>query len=1096
MADTYLIHTFYNQDEYVAILNAVVMVCGGTSNDTGFTMLVKTVAIIGLMSVMLFGIWRARGEDAVSYVIAFAIIYSCLFLPRVTVIVQDHGYETTPRVPQPVANVPIGLAFFATATSRIGYWLTNQFEAVFSMPDGMSYRKSGLMGGSRILRSVANAKVSPMLAHDLSNFMMYCVNPEILVAETQGTASSGLTMQKLLKMKNIWNEIRPYLNPGRVVSLKKKDAIMQCVVEGDEHTTGWQHRSAYAYLTNEIAGETIAEAGRISRELYPGEVESVNPMLLSVLPQIEAYIYNGSSSAITSIRQGMVINMLNTLGSNMGQALNDPSTVMTAVGSAQAASNANASFRISAELARQSLPLIHNIIELIIIAIFPVVFLIMVAAGPKVGFVIRNYVVAMLWVQLWAPIYAVVNYIGMLNVARNMRVVVGDPQGLVISNAATIQETLISGEAVAGMMTGLVVVISFAILKGGEVAMSGMVQSISRPADSAAQQAGSQVGSGNIQMGNVNWGNVTAYNTSGFQTKTAGSSDSGYFRKTDQYGSIDYRQDGTPGNANIRTSDMGIGINRSERLGRTNTDFSGSGVRGSDTTRSGEEGSYGTKWNNMDSAQQQATLTQILDNIKQITNGGDSTESVTTGGRQGNAAGVTEKTGSQTTTVVGIQTPGGGGRTPSGGTGSEGVPASGSAPADQAERPGSSYNAGIPEPEKGRFEKAKEFGNNAASAVGNSLGKLMSFVKLGVSQQRITSEDGEQKWTAENSTQVQKQFNDLEKAVENFNSGTQDHRVKTALHSNMAELARGLNATYGTSISLDKYQEAGERRELSRSAEIAKIMNDNELLFQKLTNKGGEYEGRVGQLNYDRIHNPAKVEAAVGKAYDKEANPNNYAFGQQMYDPIPQQDVESNFRDHQAVHQEQAIQNVGAEHKANALDVAGRQHAGANSKLDTSKFDKDYDALLGKFDKNSNTYKGLHALNSAATRLSENYLKNDESYNSFLPDATVGERRMMAIGLAMEDKTAADIIARISSGGEVTESDRLYFDSHMTMDNRDRFAKSVSATFARYSDKAGDVLNEFVEVGGGLKYQATEQFKENLDAAENLINRLATTYAK
>jgi hypothetical protein len=521
MANTYIAHTYFNQDEYVGMLNAIVMICGGAGGSGDYTMLVKTVAIIGLMSVMLFGIWRARGEDAVSYVIAFAIIYSCLFIPRVTVEVHDHGAQIVgARAPRTVDNVPIGLAFFVTATSRIGYWLTNQFDMVFSLPNGMDYKNAGLMGGSRLLREVAGGRMDQQLANDISAFVQYCLNPEIVASG--GLEASPMSFYNISKQSDIWDYIKPALNAGRPVSLPSETGLMYCIGTNDD-------LDAYYKLTNKITGQTSVMLRELAQKIFPtADTSAATATIIATLPQVEAFVYGASASAQTSIRQGMVLNLFNDLGSNVGSAMNNPSAVLQSMGAAQAASNANASFRISAELAKQSLPFVHNVIELIIIGIFPIVFLLMVAAGPKVGFVIRNYVVALLWIQLWAPIYAIVNYIGMMQVASNVKPVMIGTNGLTISNVSSAYDTLLSGEAIAGMMTGLVAVISFAILKGGEVAMSGLVQSVTRPAESAAQQAGSQAGSGKVDMGNVNWGNVTAYNTSANQHNNAPSIKSGF----------------------------------------------------------------------------------------------------------------------------------------------------------------------------------------------------------------------------------------------------------------------------------------------------------------------------------------------------------------------------------------------------------------------------------------------------------------------------------------------------------------------------------------------------------------------------------------
>jgi conjugal transfer mating pair stabilization protein TraG len=805
MAGTYIVHTYFNQDEYVAMLNAIVMICGGTVGGGDYTMLVKTIALIGLLSVMLFGIWRARGEDAVSYVIAFAIIYSCLFIPRVSVVVQDHELQlVNAKAPQVVDNVPIGLAFFLTTTSQIGYWLTNKFEATFSLPEPLSYSNVGLMGGSRILREIANTKMSPMLANDISMFMMYCVNPEIIAA----SHVTGLTpIQTILDSPDIWSTIGISLNPGRVVSLKEQNSVMFC-------TGGPSEENAYAYLTNRLSGATVSNAKKVADRVFPGLGSSAAPYLLSVIPQAETIVYNASSSALTSIRQGMMINLLNEHGTNMSQILNDPTAALTALGASQAASSANASFRVSAELAKQSLPFVHNIIELIIVGIFPIVFLLIVAAGPKAGFVIKNYILVLLWVQLWAPIYAIVNYIGMMQVARNAKGSLQGIEGLAISNAANIHDTLISGEAIAGMMTGLVVTIAFAVLKGGEVAMSGLVQSITRPAESAAQQAGSAAGSGKIDMGSVNWGSITAHNANANQTNFAGSYKSGFNEVESPYGK--YRQ--LPG-ADFGLTPVGGGLGGEISTSGSNTQQGQIGSGSATTRTEALVNSFmrqtGANYGDTETAQKQKQVSDALKDTFGTTLSEGNREALAREIVAGNAdvirrvAAITREMALSGSAKA--NTPGGGGS-----SGGGVVPTTNGTPAQSADASSGSspnpYTAGIPAENKGLIQSGKDAIANAGKKVNELGSKLARFVGVGVNagysgqvgqQEQVGSDT-----SATSSTKHDKNWQKAEEASQSLEKALTETNSDSRLRALSNALTEGANRSKQRSLGLNKTQDS------------------------------------------------------------------------------------------------------------------------------------------------------------------------------------------------------------------------------------------------------------------------------------------------
>jgi len=529
MASPYVIHTYFNQQETVSILNAVVMFCGG---DGGMLMLIRSLAILGLICAVCYGIWRARAEEAGMFLIALAIIYGGFLIPRVTVIVEDNsGYSA--GAARTVDNVPVGLAFFASATSQIGYWLTNRMETMFSVagpdlftgyPDPtLNYTSGGLMAMGRMYRTTMEARIDdPILTQDLISFMRFCIYPELVASQTYVT--------NLRKSTDIWTQLGGHLNPGRIVPLISGSEYMHC-------------DAAYTHLGSKINAKVTEESGKIAKQLWSKASQyDSDALLASALPGTEALIYTASTDVAAAIKQRAIINLFDDLPMGMSRELNDPVTAMQALSAAQAAAMTNSSYKTMAAIAKETLPLIHNVVQLIILAVFPILILLMVIAGTKGFLVLKSYALTMFWIQLWAPLYAIVNYVATMNAAREMRSVLDGVDGLSISNASALYSTVISGEAVAGMLTIVVPVIALALVKGGEVAMSGAVSSLTQPANAAANQAGAQTGVGNVNMGNVQWGSVTAYNTSAFKSNTSGEFNSGAYTQTGPWGSTRYEQ--------------------------------------------------------------------------------------------------------------------------------------------------------------------------------------------------------------------------------------------------------------------------------------------------------------------------------------------------------------------------------------------------------------------------------------------------------------------------------------------------------------------------------------------------------------------------
>lgn len=550
MGGVYTIYAYFNSEQIQAILNSVVMLVGSSGVNGDYLSIIRVAAMMGLLMAVCYGFVRARGEDAAQYLLMVALFYSTLFVPRVTVSIEEHGGAGA-GAPIVVDNVPLGLAFFASTTSHIGYWLADTTETFFALPDtSLRLSTHGLMGGVRALRLAQSAAVpDPVLAQDLINFMRDCINPEL--------AMTPAYVNSLLTSTNIWNDLGPtgigVLNPGRMVTLSGALGAQACDV-------------AYSTtLSPLIAPAATSEFARIAKMLSPNaSAATANTMLGSLLPAAEGLIMTASASTTEAIRQRMMLNMFNDTSASLAQIMNDPSAAQTAMGAAMAASSANASYSVMAKLAQETLPLVRNSIELVVIGVFPIVLILIIIAGSKGGVVLRSYVMTMLWVQLWAPLYAIVNYVGTMAGAKSLKAALAGVDGVSVVNAAQLLNTTISAEAIAGMLTISVPMIALAIVKGGEVAMSGIVSGITGTANSAASTAGGQVGLGNVSMGNTSWGNVQANNSSANGTNNAFAyTDNNRGEVKTPYGSYVARGDaaGTPqaiGNQQVETGNMGV----------------------------------------------------------------------------------------------------------------------------------------------------------------------------------------------------------------------------------------------------------------------------------------------------------------------------------------------------------------------------------------------------------------------------------------------------------------------------------------------------------------------------------------------------------
>lgn len=830
MGGVYTIYAYFNSEQIQAILNSVVMLVGSSGVNGDYLSIIRVAAMMGLLMAVCYGFVRARGEDAAQYLLMVALFYSTLFVPRVTVSIEEHGGSGA-GAPIVVDNVPLGLAFFASTTSHIGYWLTDTTETFFSLPDtSLRLSTHGLMGGVRALRLAQSAAVpDPVLAQDLINFMRDCINPELAMNPTY--------VSDLLTSTNIWNDLGPtgigVLNPGRMVTLSGALGAQAC---------------DYAYSTTLnplIAPAATSEFARIAKMLSPtASAATANTMLASLLPAAEGLIMTASASTTEAIRQRMMLNMFNDTSASMAQIMNDPSAAQTAMGAAMAASSANTSYSVMAKLAQETLPLVRNSIELVVIGVFPIVLILIIIAGSKGGMVLRSYVMTMLWVQLWAPLYAIVNYVGTMAGAKSLKAALAGVDGVSVVNAAQLLNTTISAEAIAGMLTISVPMIALAIVKGGEVAMSGIVSGITGTANSAATSAGGQVGLGNVSMGNTSWGNFQANNSTANGTNNA-------FAYTDNnrgeiktpYGSFVARGDaaGTPqaiGNLQAETGNMGVTGNHGKGVEAGHGNDSGRRAEFARGTSSDLQQRTSGQFTHQEGAAAAAKIGKALENAF----GSDGSWSWRDGSGQSESAG--ERTGTTSRVIHGSNIDMGGSAQVKGGAETvAGNPVQrakdnqNTKTADEflhgASQNGapSSAQAGASSSPSGSVADLEQKAKSLADVLGNA--PTRSNYGLGASYGGGVRDSEGKDWSGERGNSVERQqraeknFETAKRAVESEMAKTSNSGERAAMESFLGSLSKSTDATYGTNTRSTLSSSAGENDSRSNKVGASYQVNDN-----------------------------------------------------------------------------------------------------------------------------------------------------------------------------------------------------------------------------------------------------------------------------
>lgn len=552
-------YAYWNGTQIRDLFEALVAVTSGPS----YAGLLKSAVLAGFLCAITGALLKWQGFSAKVYLLSSVLFYSVMFVPKVDLAIHDERSADIAVV----SHVPMGIGFFASMSSKIGHFLTEQFEGAFSLPEAERFSRFGLVYPQRALNALLSAgPVTPEGRAKTDRVIKDCVGPELMdhPAKVQELSSSG----------DLWATVSTpgWINPAR--SSVAEDGSVQSCEEALEDLDQYLNSTETDFLTKRLGSILVPERSD------PSDV------IRRTLPAAEALLLGVSRTLESGLKHSVLLSSLPKGLSSIAEQAGAPLEVASKFASAQANLASELNYRTLARLAEHSLPKIRNCVEFVIIGAFPFMLILMVAAGSAAGTVFRSFFVLLIWFQLWAPLCAVANYLMITVDANPMNRIAAEFGGSTILAAGIIREAGATSQAIAGSIMMLIPVIAFALAKGSDMAFVSMASGLLSPAQGASSAASSQSASGSFNAGNVCLGNTSMNSISGNKADLSSSWADPYASKTQTaFGSV--TRDATGLVTGMQRTGIDLGVSSSGSLTHAkssgNTSSSAQTLSSSDT---------------------------------------------------------------------------------------------------------------------------------------------------------------------------------------------------------------------------------------------------------------------------------------------------------------------------------------------------------------------------------------------------------------------------------------------------------------------------------------------------------------------------------
>ncbi|HFW5352864.1 TPA: conjugal transfer mating-pair stabilization protein TraG [Salmonella enterica subsp. diarizonae serovar 48:i:z] len=547
----------------------------------------KIALTLSVLAVAVMWVQRHNVMDLLGWVALFVLI-SLLVTTRTSVQIIDNSDLV--RVYR-VDNVPVGLALPLSLTTRIGHAMVAGYEMIFAQPDSVTYSKTGMLFGAGLVTKITDfLSRNPEITGLFQDYVQNCVMGDIYL-------NHKYSLEELMESGDPYTLIFSNPSPLRGV-FDKNNHFLTC-------------KDASVTLKDKLNLDT-QNGGKTwhyyVQQLFGGRPDP-NLLFSTMLGDSYSYFYGSSQSASQIIRQNVTINALRDGITSYAARSGDTASLMNLATTSSLEKQRLAHASIG-QVAMRTLPMVQTILLGIAIGIFPL--LVLAAVFNKLTLsVLKGYVFALMWLQSWPLLYAILNSAMTFYARQN-----GVP--VVLSEMSQIQLKYSDLATTAGYISMMIPPLSWAMVKGLGAGFSSVYSHFASSSISPTASA-----AGSVVDGNYSYGNMQTENVNGFSWST--NSTTSFGQMTYQTGSGATTTQTRDGNMVMDSSGamsrLPVGINATRQIAAAQQEMAREATNKAESALHGFSSSIASAWN---------TLSQFGTNrgsSDSVTSGADSTMS-------------------------------------------------------------------------------------------------------------------------------------------------------------------------------------------------------------------------------------------------------------------------------------------------------------------------------------------------------------------------------------------------------------------------------------------------------------------------------------
>ncbi|WP_164469256.1 conjugal transfer protein TraG N-terminal domain-containing protein [Aliarcobacter cryaerophilus] len=402
--DGWWIYTYEDVSTLKAVFNYLAMI----KTDSGFLATIQTVLIAGLTFTIIFKFLdiAAIPKYLLSVVGTMLIVFSTTTTVMISNVKSYDSFNSHVNSYAVVDNVPFIFAVLSSAFSSVGYNSALLIETIFSNVTSTSdttqasFLKTGNLGAWKILDALdsidalAISSDGKEFAKNFDEYLQLCVN-------NIGIATDSRIKDEIRQATDILVYLSPTSSPNEYIQNLSSQKVINS--EGNLTTCGSLYNKAYSsFSTLRASGIAYDKANSLVSKItsnVDGAASTVAKMMTG----------SGLASAQANINNYILMTGVRKAFESSWQSYGiGASSAQAGFGAGLAEANLQAQGKVKAKSAATMMPSIHSVLQAVMYVLFPLVLIVQLFAG---GFkILQNYILGILWLELWIPSYSVLNY--------------------------------------------------------------------------------------------------------------------------------------------------------------------------------------------------------------------------------------------------------------------------------------------------------------------------------------------------------------------------------------------------------------------------------------------------------------------------------------------------------------------------------------------------------------------------------------------------------------------------------------------------------------------------------------------------------------